>query len=117
MAAGVARADRGLHDVAEPPPEGEIGVLDRVLEQRGVDRRGDHVDEGGVALELGQPEGRPQGVDHGADQVGDDVLGMVELDAGQIAGVAGEVGDHQAGGFWLREHSAFPPGPATATLP
>ena len=63
-------------------------------------------DEGRVALELGQPERRTEGADDRVDQVGQDVLGVVELDTGEIARVAGDVGDDEAGGFGLVEHRA-----------
>jgi hypothetical protein len=29
---------------------------------------------------------------------------MVELNAGEIAGIAGDIGDHEAGGFGFRKH-------------
>ena len=55
--------------------------------------------EGRVAFELGQPEVRPERRDDGADEVGQDVLRVVELDVGEVAGVAGDVGDQEAGGL------------------
>jgi len=33
---------------------------------------------------------------------------VVEFDAGKIAGVAGDVGDHEAGAFRLGQHGYFP---------
>ena len=45
-------------------------------------------------------------------EVGQDVLGVVELDAGEIARVAGDVGDHEAGGLGrLRGRASRPWGP------
>ena len=39
VGAGVAVALRRLADVAHAPPEGDVAVLDRVLQGRSVDRR------------------------------------------------------------------------------
>ena len=97
--AGVAVADRRLADVAQPPAEGEVGALDGVHQRRAVDGLGDDVGERGVAFELGQPEGRPEAADDRVDEVGEDVLRVIELDPGEIAGVAGDVGDDETGGF------------------
>jgi hypothetical protein len=106
--AGFALADRGLLDVAQAAAELEIGRLDRILQHRAVDLRGHRVDESGVALELGQAEGRPQALDHGVHEVGDDVLGVVEFDPGKKARIAGDIGDDEAGGFRLRKHCNLP---------
>ena len=93
-------------DVAAAPTEPEIAALDGVEEHRAIDSLGRHVGEGRVTLQLGQPEVRPEGADDGSDEVGQDVLGMVQLDVGQVAGVAGDVGDQEAGGLRGREHRA-----------
>jgi hypothetical protein len=77
---GVAFALGRLPDVAEAPPEGDVAMLDRVLEDRSVDDVGDNVGEGRVALELGQAEGRPKRSNDGVGQVGKDVLCVVEFD-------------------------------------
>src|SRR6267378_6578829 len=69
---------------------------------------GDRVEEGRVALELGEPERRPQPPHHGVHHVGDDVLRMLELDPGEKAGVAGDVRDHETSGFGFRKHRAVP---------
>jgi hypothetical protein len=63
--ARVAVAERGPTDVAESAPEGEVAALDRVLERRAIDGLGEREGERRVALELGQPEGRPQRADDG----------------------------------------------------
>ena len=97
--AGVALAGRRLADVAPAPAEPEVAALDRVEEHRPVDLLADHVRERRVALELGQPEVRPERGDDGADEVGQDVLGVVQLDVGEIARVTGDVGDQEAGGL------------------
>ena len=102
--ARVAFTARGLADVTQPALECEVAALDRVLQQRSVDALGDRVDERRVAFELGQAEHRPDVRDHRAHQVGQDVLGMVELRSGKEAGVAGDVGDDEAGGLGLAEH-------------
>ena len=94
--AGVALARRRLADVAAAPAEAEVAALDGVEEHRAIDRLGRHEHEGGVALELGQPEVRPEGGDHGADEVRKDVLGVVELDVGEVARVPRDIGDQEA---------------------
>jgi len=88
--------------------EGEIRCLHGVLQHRAVDLVGNRVEEGRVALELGEPERRPQPPHHGVHQVGDDVLRMLELDPGEKASVAGDVRDHEASGFGFRKHRAVP---------
>ena len=82
-------------EVAKTLPEGEICHLHGVLQQRAVDLVSDCIEEGGVALELCEPERRPQPPHHGVHHVGDDVLCMLELDAGKKAGVAGDIRDHE----------------------
>ena len=58
--AGVALARGRLADVPAAPAEAEVAALDRVEQHRAVDPVGGHEREGGVTLELGQPEVRPQ---------------------------------------------------------
>ena len=102
--AGVAFADRGLLDVTLPPAEGEIHTLDRVLQMRAVELRRGEIDERRIAFELRQLERRAKCADDRIDQVGEDVLRMIELDPGQIAGVAGDVSNDEARGFGLGQH-------------
>jgi hypothetical protein len=94
-AAGVARAGGRLADVAKTLPEGEIHSLHGALQHRAVDLVGDCIEEGGVALELREPERRPQPPHHGVHHVGDDILRMLEL-------------NHETSGFGLRKHQAVP---------
>jgi hypothetical protein len=103
-AAGFALANRGLFDVAQPPAEGEIGLFDNILQHRAVDFRGRGVNESGVAFELGEAEGRPKALDHRIHEIGNDILGVVELDPGEEAGVTGDIGDDEVGRFRVREH-------------
>ena len=65
---------------------------------------GDDVGEGRVALEFGQPEGRPEGADDRVRQVGQDVLRVVEFDAREVTRVAADVGEDEARGLWLVGH-------------
>jgi hypothetical protein len=102
--ARITLAVRRLADVSKASPERDVGRLDRVLEDRAVRGCRDQVAERGVALELGQPERGPNGTDDRVDQVGEDVLGVVELDAGEIAGVAGDIGDEQERGLRSVDH-------------
>ena len=95
--AGVALAGCRLADVTAAPAKAEVAALDRVEEHRPVDLLGGHEGERGVTLELGQPEVRPERRDDGADQVRQDVLRVVQLDIGEVARVAGDVGDQEAG--------------------
>ena len=94
----------GLLDAAEPLAEGKIGLLDRILQERSIDLVGERVDEGRVAFELGEAERRTQRPDQRVHDVGDDVLGMIEFDAGHEVRVAGYVGDRETGRFRFRKH-------------
>jgi hypothetical protein len=91
--AGVAFAARGAANVPQPPPEGKIGRLDRVLQERPVDFISHHITEGGVAFQFGKLEGRTQCLDQPIHQVGQDVLRVIEFDAGNVTGIAGDVGN------------------------
>ena len=66
-------------------------------------------DEGCITLEFGEPERRAQAPQHRVHHVGDNVLRMVEFSAIEKAGVAGDIGDHETGGFGFRKHIAVPP--------
>jgi len=57
----------------------------------------DRIDEGRVAFEFGETERRTQRSQKRFHDVGDDVLGMVEFDAGHKVRVARKVGDHETG--------------------
>ena len=59
-AAGPALAAVGLLDGTQPPAEGEIRLLDRILQARPVDLVVARVNEGRVAFELGKPERGPE---------------------------------------------------------
>ena len=92
----------GPLDVAQAPAESEIRRLDRILDQRAVKTVAGRAEKCRVAFELGELERRAQASHHRVHQVGDDVLRMVELDAGEIAGVAGDVGDQEERAFGFR---------------
>ncbi len=64
-----------------------------------------HVGEGGIALELGEPEVRTERRVDRPDEVGEDVLGVVELDIGKVAGVPGDVGDEERRGLGAAVHA------------
>src|SRR6266571_4503860 len=106
--AGAAFAGCCLTDVAQPLTEGEVGRLDGVLEERSVNFVVDRVEKGRVTLELGEPERRAQAPHHRVHHVGDDVVRVVELDTGEKASVAGDVSDHETGGFGFRKHPSRP---------
>ena len=103
-AAGLALATAGLLDAAEPLAERKIGLFDRILHERSIELVGERIDEGRVAFEFGEPEWRTQCPDQSVHDVGDDVLGMVEFDAGHEVRVAGYVGDRETGRFRLLKH-------------
>ena len=98
--ARVALAGGRLADVASASAEPEVAALDGVQEHRPVDGLDRREGERRITLELGQPEARPERRDDGADEVREDVLGVVQLDVGEIARVSGDVGDQEAG--WSR---------------
>ena len=89
---------------AAAPSEPEIAAFDGVEEHGSVELVGGHERERGIAFELGQSEIGPQRRHHRADEVRQDVLRVVQLDVGQISGVAGDVGNQKAGGLRDREH-------------
>ena len=95
--AGVALTRRRLTDVAPAAAKPEVAVLDRVEKHRPIDLLGRHVHEGGVTLQLRQPEIGPERCNDRAHEVSKDVLGVVQLDLGEVAGVPGDVGDQEAG--------------------
>ncbi len=97
--ARVAVALRCLADIAQTSAEGDVTVLDRVLESGPVDFLGEDIGEGSVALELCQPKRRPERPNDGVREVGQDVLRVVEFDTGEITGVPADIGDDEAGGF------------------
>ena len=111
-AAGLALATAGLLDAPEPLAERKIGLFDQILHERPIDLVGKRVDESRVAFELGETKGRTQRPDQRVHDVGDDVLGMIEFDAGHEVRVAGYVGDRETGllRFW-KHCSALPFGP------
>ena len=71
---------------------------------RPVELRRDEIDEGCVPFELRQLERRAEGAHDRVDQVGQDVLGVIELDPGEITGVAGDVSDDETCGFGFGQH-------------
>ncbi len=77
--------------------EREIAAFDRVHEDGAVHRLRRGVHKCGVTLELGKLEPRPERFDHRGHEVRQDVVGVLQLDAGQILRVSGDVGDDQAG--------------------
>ena len=81
--AGVAFARCRLAHVPAATTEPEVAALDRVEQHRPVDRLERRERERGIALELRQAEVGPERRDDGADQVGQDVLRVIELDVGR----------------------------------
>src|SRR3984957_9330379 len=100
----LALARTGLLDAAEPLAEGEIGLFDRILDERSIDLVGKRIDESRIAFELGETERRTQRPDQSVHDVGDDVLGMIEFYPGHEVGVAGYVGDRETGHLRFRKH-------------
>src|ERR1700722_3774639 len=100
----LALARTGLLDAAEPLAEGEIGLFDRILHERSIDLVGKRINESRVAFELGEAERGTQRSDQCIHDDGDDVLGMIEFDAGHEVRVAGYVGDHETGRLGFPKH-------------
>src|SRR4029079_14063540 len=93
-----------------------IAALDRVEQHRAVDRLGRHLGQSGVALQVGGAKVRTKRRDDGADEVRQDVLRVVELDVGEMARVAGDVRDQEAGGLRGWGHGAPLYGPVRGPL-
>src|SRR6516164_8186168 len=106
--AGFALASRCLLDVAQPTTELKIGRLDGILQERAVDLLGHGIDEGGIAFKLGKPERRPEALDHRVDEIGDNVLRVVEFDPRKKARIAGDIRDREIGQFRFRKHRNSP---------
>ena len=79
--ARVAVATRGLVDAPQPAPEGDVGRLDRVEEERPVGSPVLDEEEGRIALELRQPERRFQAADDRLEQVAGDRRRVLDLAA------------------------------------
>ncbi len=102
--ARVAVAARGLVDAPQPPPEGEIGGFDGVEQQRAVRTAVLDEEEGRVALELGEAEGRIEPADDGLEEVAGDRGRMLELALRHVRRVPGEVRDDEEAGLGCRCH-------------
>ena len=94
-AARLARAAGGRLDAAQSTPERVVGRLDGIDQERAVGPLVLDVQEGGVALELGQAERRLEPADDRLQEVAGDGRRVLQLAAGQVGGVAGEVGDDE----------------------
>ena len=77
----VAVAAGGLVDAAQAAPEGDVGRLDRVEEERPVGSPVLDEEEGGIALELRQPEGRIEAADDRLEEVAGDGRRVLDLAA------------------------------------
>jgi hypothetical protein len=97
VAACLTLATVRLLGAAQPLPESEIRRLDCILRERSVDLVGGRVDECRVALGFGETERRTERSQQRVHDVGDDVLTVVEFDAGYEFCIAGNVGDHETG--------------------
>src|SRR4029078_172749 len=86
----------------------EVATLDGILDRGGVERFRELVRKCCVALELHEREGRAERSDGGPDEVGEDVLGVVELGSREEARVARDVGDQQTGRLRLAQHPVRP---------
>ena len=106
--ARVAVAARRLVDAPQPTPEGEVGRLDRVEQQRPVGASVLDEQERGIALELGQSERRLQPADDRLEEVAGDGRRVLDLAPRQVRGVAGQVGDDQEAGLGCRCHAREP---------
>src|SRR5205823_621710 len=93
--AGLALAARPAGNTVALAGEAEVRALQR-LEQVVAERRGGgQVDVDRVAFQLDQLDRRVAAVDDRLDQLRQDVLGVIQLRAGQVGGVARDVGDDQ----------------------
>ena len=97
--ARVAVAACRLFDAAQPAPEGEVGGLEGVDEQKAVRPLILDVQEGCIALELRQAERRLEPADDGLEQVAGDRRRVLELAARKVGRVAGQIGDHEIAGL------------------
>src|SRR6266540_3522305 len=89
--ARVAVTARGLVDASQSPPEGEVGGLDRVEEERAVRAPILDEEERRVTLELRQPERRSQPADDRLEEIAGDRGRVLDLAPREIRRVPGEV--------------------------
>ena len=103
--ARVAVAARRLVDAPEATAEGEVGRLDRVEQQRSVGSAVLDEEEGGVALELRQPERRLEPADDRLEEVARDRRRVLDLASREVRRVPGQVGDDEEAGLGCRAMS------------
>ena len=100
----VAVAGRRLVDAPQSTPEGEVGRLDRVEQQRPVGAPVLDEQERGITLELGQSERRLEAADDRLQEVTGDGRRVLDLAPGEVRGVAGQIGEDQEACFGCRCH-------------
>ena len=100
----VAVAGGRLVDAPQSTPEGEVGRLDRVEQQRPVCAPVLDEQERRVTLELDQSERRLQPADDGLEQVAGDRRRVLDLAPGEVRGVTGQIGEDQEAGLRCRCH-------------
>ena len=94
-AAGVAVAARRQVDAPEASTKGDVGGLDRIEKELALGATVLDEQEGGVALELRQPEWRIEPPDDRFEQVARDDRGVLDLAARDVGRIAGEVRDQK----------------------
>ena len=105
---GTATARRAL-DPLETRAEGEVALLDGIEDGRRIGAALRRVCEDGVALELVQAQDVPELLADRRRDVGHHVLGLLERAVDHVAGVAGDVGDHEDAAAGIERRSLAPP--------
>ncbi len=101
---GCAVAARASIDAPEPASEGEVRGLDGVDEERAIGAPVLDEEEAGIALELGESEGRIEASHDGLEQVAGDHRSVLEFATSQVGGMAGEIGEDEEPGLWGDSH-------------
>ena len=100
---GVAFTRRGMGDVPETPAKSKVTGLDGVHDRRGPHRAVGCVCKSSVTFQFGELEGGSERLDQCLQEVGQDVLGVLQLGCLEVSRVAGDVGEEETAGFCCRE--------------
>lgn len=110
-AAGLAGAGRGLPDLAKPPAKRHESRLGPILKPRTVHLVKRCHQKDGISLELCDAKGWTKRLHDRRQEVGNDVMGVIEFDGRQEPGVDGNVPDERAGRFRPSQHGRSPKTP------
>ena len=95
----IAWAGCCVDDVPKPFLKGEVRRFDRVHQHRWIHCLRVDIGEGRITFELGELEDRLDRADDRFEQISDDILGVHQLGAAHVFGVAADIGEQQTSVF------------------